>query len=209
MFLAARRLSPAEQMSRIRSISATSWVSAQASSSSDRASIAFHFLRASLSLARTTSGKYPSSFAFYIPKSAARSVGTWNLKSQDASIRHIGPMAEDFRKAFGVGDFEGRITSSDADGVALGAIQGLHQLLEEKDAEMAMESCHNEWRKDAGMRKCSEAFTMEEGGKCAGMNADTCQEHENNCKHRPLALMVVDQPSSTAAVSVLEFPDDV
>jgi len=39
-------------------------------------------------------------------------------------------MAEDFRAAFGVGDFVGRITSTDADGVALAAIQGLNLKLE-------------------------------------------------------------------------------
>ncbi|MFP6597125.1 MAG: hypothetical protein VCC01_06685, partial [Candidatus Hydrogenedentota bacterium] len=38
--------------------------------------------------------------------------------------------AEDFREAFSVGDFVGRITSTDADGVALAAIQGLNQELE-------------------------------------------------------------------------------
>ena len=57
-------------------------------------------------------------------------VEEWNYKAQEDSIRHIGPMAEDFRAAFGVGDFVGRITSTDADGVALAAIQGLNQKLE-------------------------------------------------------------------------------
>ena len=63
-------------------------------------------------------------------------VEEWNYKAQEDSIRHIGPMAEDFRAAFGVGDFVGRITSTDADGVALAAIQGLNQkLTQELDAK--------------------------------------------------------------------------
>src|SRR5690606_15628030 len=31
-------------------------------------------------------------------------VTTWNYKSQDASIRHMGPMAQDFHAAFGLGE---------------------------------------------------------------------------------------------------------
>jgi hypothetical protein len=64
-------------------------------------------------------------------------ITTWRYKAQDASIRHIGPVAQDFRAAFGVGGDDKRITTVDADGVALGAIQGLHELVKEKDAEIA------------------------------------------------------------------------
>ena len=38
--------------------------------------------------------------------------------------------------AFGVGPTDTEITSIDADGVALAAIQGLHTLLQEKDAQI-------------------------------------------------------------------------
>jgi len=54
-------------------------------------------------------------------------VGTWNYKAQDESIRHIGPMAQDFHSAFGVGEDERFITTTDADGVALAAIQALYE----------------------------------------------------------------------------------
>jgi len=59
-------------------------------------------------------------------------VETWNLKSQDASIRHMGPMAQDFYAAFGLGESETAITTVDADGVALAAIQGLYGLSQEQ-----------------------------------------------------------------------------
>jgi len=67
---------------------------------------------------------------------------TWrNLVTQDPSVRHLGPMAQDFRAAFGLGEDDRHISSSDADGVALAAIQGLNQKLEEtvrqKDARIA------------------------------------------------------------------------
>jgi len=55
-------------------------------------------------------------------------VQSWNYKSQDASIRHIGPMAQDFNPAFGFTESPLGISSIDCDGVALAAIQGLYKL---------------------------------------------------------------------------------
>ena len=62
-------------------------------------------------------------------------VSTWRFKTEDDSIRHIGPMAQDFMAAFGYGVNDTHITSTDADGVALAAIQGLNEKLEAKSAE--------------------------------------------------------------------------
>jgi hypothetical protein len=59
-------------------------------------------------------------------------VNTWSYKSQDASILHMGPMAQDFSAAFGLGVDERYIGSLDADGVALAAIQGLYKLNQEQ-----------------------------------------------------------------------------
>jgi hypothetical protein len=67
-------------------------------------------------------------------------INTWNWRAQEDSIRHMGPMAQDFFAAFQVGEDEKHITTVDADGVALAAIQGLNQKLEDqirgKDAEI-------------------------------------------------------------------------
>ena len=57
---------------------------------------------------------------------AALPISTWNYTSQGASIRHMGPMAQDFYAAFGIGEDDTHITTVDADGVALAAIQGLY-----------------------------------------------------------------------------------
>jgi cell division protein FtsB len=47
----------------------------------------------------------------------------------------MGPVAQDFRAIFGLGEDERTIATVDADGVALAAIQGLHRKLEaERDA---------------------------------------------------------------------------
>jgi hypothetical protein len=59
----------------------------------------------------------------------------WNFKG-DAGTPHIGPMAQDFHAAFGVGVDDKHIATVDADGVALAAIQGLNQRLQEKEIEI-------------------------------------------------------------------------
>jgi hypothetical protein len=64
------------------------------------------------------------------------SIESWNYRFQDRSIRHIGPMAQDFRAAFGVGEDERHINLIDASGVALSAIQGLYQMVQQKDTEL-------------------------------------------------------------------------
>lgn len=61
---------------------------------------------------------------------AALPVQRWSYKSQDGSVRHIGPTAQDFHAAFAVGDDPKGITTVDADGVALAAIKGLNAKLE-------------------------------------------------------------------------------
>jgi hypothetical protein len=72
-----------------------------------------------------------------LAKVAALPLSTWNYKAQNPAIRHLGPMAQDFKAAFGVGETDTGITGVDADGVALAAIQGLNQKLEETRAENA------------------------------------------------------------------------
>jgi len=67
---------------------------------------------------------------------AAVPVEAWNYKGEDASVRHIGPMAQDFYAAFNVGEDDTHINPVDANGVALAAIQGLYRMMREKDAEI-------------------------------------------------------------------------
>jgi len=49
---------------------------------------------------------------------------------------HVGPMAEDFHAAFGLGRSDKQIATVDADGVALAAIQGLNAKLEAENAAL-------------------------------------------------------------------------
>lgn len=52
-------------------------------------------------------------------------VRQWNYKAQGAAIRHMGPTAQDFHAAFGLGEDPRRISTIDADGVALAAVRAL------------------------------------------------------------------------------------
>ena len=54
-------------------------------------------------------------------------VTTWSYKQEKAGVRHIGPMAQDFYSAFGLGLDNKRITTIDEGGVALAAIKGLYR----------------------------------------------------------------------------------
>jgi trimeric autotransporter adhesin len=81
-------------------------------------------------------------FASVNPKSilakvASLPISLWNYKADDNKTQHVGPMAQDFKRLFGVGQDDKTIATVDASGVALAAIQGLHALVKEKDAEIA------------------------------------------------------------------------
>lgn len=68
-------------------------------------------------------------------KVAALPIARWNYKTEKG-VTHVGPMAQDFHAAFAVGADDKHISMVDADGVALTAIQGLNQKVEEQAAEL-------------------------------------------------------------------------
>jgi hypothetical protein len=59
----------------------------------------------------------------------------WSYKD-DATTRHIGPMAQDFRAAFRIGTDDKHIAPIDEGGVALAAIQALNSKLNERETEI-------------------------------------------------------------------------
>jgi hypothetical protein len=75
-----------------------------------------------------------------LAKLLALPIQNWRFTNEVATIRHLGPMAQDFKTAFGLGDGDTTIGTVDEGGVALSAIQGLNQKLEGelkmKDAEI-------------------------------------------------------------------------
>jgi hypothetical protein len=62
-------------------------------------------------------------------------VSTWNYKD-DPSASHMGPVAQDFRAAFGLGSDDKSIAVVDADGVALAAIKGLHKKFQQEESSL-------------------------------------------------------------------------
>jgi hypothetical protein len=71
-----------------------------------------------------------------LAKVASMPLYTWRYISEASGATHMGPTAQDFRKAFGLGDSDKTISTVDSDGVALAAIKGLHQLIEERDRKI-------------------------------------------------------------------------
>lgn len=55
----------------------------------------------------------------------------------DPDVRHIGPMAQDFREAFGLGHDDRFISTVDAQGISLAAIQELNRLLQKQTTRIA------------------------------------------------------------------------
>ena len=55
---------------------------------------------------------------------AALPISRWNYKTQDQSIRHVGPVAQDFQANFGVGEDDRHISTVDEAGISLAAIRG-------------------------------------------------------------------------------------
>lgn len=63
-------------------------------------------------------------------------IGSWSYRVDDASVRHLGPTAQDFRASFGLGTDELTIGTVDADGVALAAAQALERRTTSQGQEM-------------------------------------------------------------------------
>ena len=66
-------------------------------------------------------------------------ITTWNYKTDAPSIRHMGPMAQDFYAAFGLGADDRHLAPLDVNGVALAGVQVLSQqvqALEQQNADL-------------------------------------------------------------------------
>ncbi|HUA65817.1 MAG TPA: tail fiber domain-containing protein [Alphaproteobacteria bacterium] len=78
-----------------------------------------------------------------LSKVASLPVAEWNYKT-DKYAEHIGPMAQDFHAAFGLnGSDDKHISVVDEGGVALAAIQGLNQKVDELKAELNRREAEN------------------------------------------------------------------
>jgi Chaperone of endosialidase len=72
-----------------------------------------------------------------LTKISAMSIETWNYKSEGKSVRHLGPVAQDFYASFGLGQDDKHISTVDEGGVALAAIQELYRMVQKGETEVA------------------------------------------------------------------------
>jgi len=63
-------------------------------------------------------------------------VATWRYKTEETQAMHMGPMAQDFYAAFGLGEDDKHIVTVDADGVALAAVKGVHAITKQQSAKI-------------------------------------------------------------------------
>lgn len=63
-------------------------------------------------------------------------ISTWRYKDAASDDRHLGPVAQDFHAAFGLGRDAESVAPTDLAGVALAAIQALNAQLAERDARI-------------------------------------------------------------------------
>lgn len=74
-------------------------------------------------------------------KVASMPITTWQYKTDEDDLRHMGPMAQDFRAAFGLGKSDKTLATIDGIGVSLAAIKGLNRkvekALQQKDDRIA------------------------------------------------------------------------
>lgn len=75
---------------------------------------------------------------------AALPIQSWRFTNEAAGVRHVGPMAQDFKAAFDLGNDDKSIAFVDGQGVALAAIQGLNAKLSQKDAEIQTLKARND-----------------------------------------------------------------
>jgi len=73
-----------------------------------------------------------------LAKLAALPIATWNYIADDPSVRHMGPMAQDFAAAFGLGEDDRHIHVIDASGVAMASLQALSELVHEQGRQIAL-----------------------------------------------------------------------
>lgn len=97
-----------------------------------------------------------------LKKLAAIPIEGWSYKSEGKSVRHLGPMAQDFFAAFALGSDDKHISTVDEGGVALAAIQELYADVRSlsrqasdyrRTTAMLMETNRKQQREIASLRK--------------------------------------------------------
>jgi hypothetical protein len=68
-----------------------------------------------------------------LEKLVAMPITKWNFKKSDETVKYVGPMAQDFHAAFGLGGSNERVIhATNAQGITMAALQGLNTKVEDK-----------------------------------------------------------------------------
>ena len=71
-------------------------------------------------------------------------VTRWQYRADTSGARHIGPMAEDFHRAFGLGKDDKHIAPGDVAGVAVLSVQALREKVADQQAEIERLRSHGQ-----------------------------------------------------------------
>ncbi|WP_308263235.1 tail fiber domain-containing protein [Rhodococcus erythropolis] len=74
-----------------------------------------------------TDAVVPTSAQDVLDRLTALRISTWSYGFDHKSVRHLGPMAQDFAAIFGLGSNTRRISAVDANGVCMASIQALNR----------------------------------------------------------------------------------
>jgi len=102
----------------------------------------------------------PVNSAELLGKLKSLEITVWNYKTENPDIRHIGPVAQDFYAAFGVGNDDKSISTIDPAGIALATIQEL----EKRTGQLREENEHLKERiilLEHNMKRLEELFRRE------------------------------------------------
>jgi hypothetical protein len=78
----------------------------------------------------------PVDGAAILDKVSRLPISSWTYLKEPPEVRHLGPMAQDFRASFGLGDDDRTYYAVDAQGVALAAIKALNELVAAQEARI-------------------------------------------------------------------------
>jgi hypothetical protein len=81
----------------------------------------------------------PVNEAEILDKVATLPVSAWTYKDDTSGARHVGPMAQDFYAAFGLGHTDKGIATLDTSGIALASIKALHDELEQAHSSLSQQ----------------------------------------------------------------------
>jgi hypothetical protein len=102
----------------------------------------------------------------------------YNYLTDDDSIKHIGPTAEDFAEVFDVGADDKHISPRDLASVALAAVQELHETIKVKDAEI--QTMQVELREQQALIEALEAKNADLEERLAALEAIVLGQLEEN-----------------------------